>query len=420
MRDPKKAKGKAMVSIEGVDTTKMNREQLEIYAHRILEEMEREREERNFFQIERDKLRTFWEITRHQLDEARAQIRNKEREKEELAEKHDAELKLYKQKVKHLMYEHQTNLSETKAEYLAALKIAQDDHAAQENEIIKDKSESKKSQKEQGLAHMNEIRILKLLHSEKTNDMAKKFETEAAEMEQKYEEKLSNQYESLTLKHRMETTEVEERKNAQIAILIKNHENAFTEMKNYYNDITLNNLSLIKSMKEQMDAIKNNEERTKKQARELTAENEKYLAELKVARKSTFEFGRQLTNYEKNKQCLASTKRKLTTVVKDLQNLKWENEVLELRFEKCQSERDELQSRFVSAILELQQKTGLKNALLEKKLEKLYDLWEQREIDGRCSDASMDARSSSDKVATTKAEEKSQDNRKIKIEVQGR
>jgi hypothetical protein len=47
----------------------------------------------------------------------------------------------------------------------------------------------------------------------------------------------------------METTEVEERKNAQIAILIKNHENAFTEMKNYYNDITLNNLSLIKSMK---------------------------------------------------------------------------------------------------------------------------------------------------------------------------
>jgi len=58
-----------------------------------------------------------------------------------------------------------------------------------------------------------------------------------------------------------------------------------------------------------MDAIKNNEERTKKQARELAVENEKCLAELKVARKSTFELGHQLTNYEKNKQCLAvSTK----------------------------------------------------------------------------------------------------------------
>lgn len=64
-----------MDTVDGVDTTKMNREQLEIYAHKILEELEREREERNFFQIERDKLRTFWEITRHQLDEARATIR---------------------------------------------------------------------------------------------------------------------------------------------------------------------------------------------------------------------------------------------------------------------------------------------------------------------------------------------------------
>lgn len=89
--------------------------------------------------------------------------RNKEREKEELAEKHEAELKLYKQKVKHLMYEHQTNLSETKAEHLVALKLAQDDHVVQENELIQDKTKLKKMQKQQELAHMNEIRALKLV-----------------------------------------------------------------------------------------------------------------------------------------------------------------------------------------------------------------------------------------------------------------
>lgn len=81
------------------------------------------------------------------------------------------------------------------------------------------------------------------------NDRTKKFESEALELEEKYEEKLSSQYESLTSKHRMEITEAEERKNAQIANLTRNHEDAYTEMKNYYNEITLNNLSLIKSMK---------------------------------------------------------------------------------------------------------------------------------------------------------------------------
>ncbi|XP_015600948.1 dynein regulatory complex subunit 4 isoform X2 [Cephus cinctus] len=376
---PKKAKGKTMDSVDGVDTSKMNREQLELYSHKILEEMEREREERNFFQLERDKLRTFWEITRHQLDEARATVRNKEREKEELSEKHDAELKLYKQKVKHLMYEHQTNLSETKAEHMVVLKLAQEDHAAQENEFIKDKKDLKKMLKEQELAHMNEIRALKLQSAEEMSIIMKKFEAEAVELEQKYEQKLANQYESLTLKHKMEMTEVEERKNMQIANLMKNHEKAFIEMKSYYNDITLNNLSLIKSLKEQMEVMKNHEERMKKQVRELSSENKKFSADLKIAQEQVTENSRQLVNYEKDKVCLANTKRRLTQTLKELENLKWENEVLELRFEKCQGERDELHSRFVSAILELQQKTGLKNVLLEKKLEKLSDLLEQRE-----------------------------------------
>ena len=40
--------------------------------------------------------------------------------------------------------------------------------------------------------------------------------------------------------------EVEERKNAHIADLMARHRRAFEEIKNYYNDITHNNLDLIK------------------------------------------------------------------------------------------------------------------------------------------------------------------------------
>lgn len=77
----------------------------------------------------------------------------------------------------------------------------------------------------------------------------KKFESEATELEQKYEQKIASLYESLMLKHRTEIVETEERRNLQISTLINNHEKAFTDIKNYYNDITLNNLSLIKSLK---------------------------------------------------------------------------------------------------------------------------------------------------------------------------
>jgi hypothetical protein len=46
--------------------------------------------------------------------------------------------------------------------------------------------------------------------------------------------------------------QVEERKNYHINELMKKHEKAFGEIKNYYNDITHNNLDLIKSLKEEV------------------------------------------------------------------------------------------------------------------------------------------------------------------------
>lgn len=48
---------------------------------------------------------------------------------------------------------------------------------------------------------------------------------------------------------------LQERKNGQINTLMKNHEKAFSDIKNYYNDITLNNLALINTLKDQVGVV---------------------------------------------------------------------------------------------------------------------------------------------------------------------
>lgn len=63
-------------------------------------ELEHEREERNYFQLERDKVSTFWEISKKELEDRKAELRNKDREMEELEERHQVEIKVYKQKVR--------------------------------------------------------------------------------------------------------------------------------------------------------------------------------------------------------------------------------------------------------------------------------------------------------------------------------
>ena len=61
---------------------------------RLREELDREREERNYFQLEKDKVHSFWEIGKRDLEERKAELRNKEREIEEAEERHQVEIKV--------------------------------------------------------------------------------------------------------------------------------------------------------------------------------------------------------------------------------------------------------------------------------------------------------------------------------------
>lgn len=73
---------------------------------------------------------------------------------------------------------------------------------------------------------------------------------------QSYEHKCDRLKEELELRLKVEIHEIEERKNQHINDLMRNHEEAFREMKEYYNDITRENLELIKMHKEKLVDIR--------------------------------------------------------------------------------------------------------------------------------------------------------------------
>ncbi|XP_025116147.1 dynein regulatory complex subunit 4-like [Pomacea canaliculata] len=371
--------GKAPTVIDGVATEEMSKEQLEEHISRLREELDREREERNYFQLERDKVNTFWEITKRQLDEKKAELRNKDREMEDAEERHQIEIKVYKQKVKHLLYEHQNNIAELKAEGSVALKLAQDVHGGKELDLRKDKRALKVELKEQELSHEEVIKGLKKTHDEHVTELRSDFERTAHEIEANYEKKMRTLRDELDLRRKTEIHEIEERKNGQINTLMKNHEKAFSDIKNYYNDITLNNLALINTLKEQIEEMKRKEERTERHMNDVIAENRRLTEPLQKAREEVDELKKELANFNQTKDLLRMTKGRLKVATENLNATKWELEVLEQRFHKIQEERDELYRKFVKAIQEVQQKSSFKNLLLEKKLTALADMLEKKE-----------------------------------------
>ncbi|XP_059713564.1 differentially expressed in FDCP 8 homolog isoform X5 [Haemorhous mexicanus] len=389
---PKKRGGKGAKGPTVVDALApedMSKEQLLEHMVRLRQELDRERQERNSFQLECNRIQGCWEITRRELEERKAELRTRDREMEEAQERHQLEIKVYKQKVKHLLHEQQENLTELKAEGVLSLRRAQKDHWEQEQELWKEKRSLNIRLNEQELANEAAITNLCLKHEEEMARLRSDFELQTKagpnphsfEMEAKYTRKMQALRDELDLRRKTEIHELEERKNTQISELIGNHEGAFGAIKNYYNDITAKNLTLINLLKEQVEELKKKEAVLEKEKADVMRENKGLTEPLQEAQELVAELQKKLVHYYRDKEALMTSKAHLKIAQKELKDLQWEHEVLEQRFSQVQEERDDLYQNFTKAINEVQQKTGFKNLLLERKLHGLLTLLEQKEVE---------------------------------------
>ena len=110
--------------------------------------------------------------------------------------------------------------------------------------------------------------------------------------------------EKLELRRKNETSAIEERKNAHIKQLMKDHEQEFSEIKNYYNDITHNNLDLIKSLKDEVAEMKKKEQADEQRMNEIHKEHTRMSEPLKKARADVEFLSGELTKYKKEKEDL--------------------------------------------------------------------------------------------------------------------
>ena len=70
---------------------------------------------------------------------------------------------MYKQRIKHLLYEHQDESTVKKTDAQVALKMAQTDHTASEGQLKVDKRALKVELKEMQIAHEDHMRALRMV-----------------------------------------------------------------------------------------------------------------------------------------------------------------------------------------------------------------------------------------------------------------
>ncbi|KAK9826877.1 hypothetical protein WJX81_002647 [Elliptochloris bilobata] len=348
-------------------------------------EKKREEELRNYMQLERDKIATFWEIGKHDAEDQRAELRNKDRELEELEERHQVEIKVYKQKVKHLLYEHQHALAVLKADGEAAVKQAGDEAAAREADLRRDLRTLHCQLREQEDAHGEAVRGLQLEAAKQVSKLRQEVEAGARGLAGRADKRLRMAREEAELRRRTELAEVEERKNTHIQDLTKRHEAAFAEIKAYYNDVTANNLDLVKALKEDAAELRKREAAADKLLAEVAAENRALTEPLAQAQKEVEALRSAVATQGREREVAAQAAARLAAANKQIKALEWSGEVQLQRLEQVQAERDKLAQRVEAAVVGACQAADANGLLAERRADGLQQALTQREAELRAA-----------------------------------
>lgn len=106
------------------------------------------------------------------------------------------------------------------------------------------------------------------------------------------------------------------------------HSRAFADIKNYYNDITHNNLDLIKSLKEEVKDLETEDRKDQLRLFEKRSENKKLSAPLKKMQEDVTHLRGELASYTKEKTEMRRVKAALAVVEGSTADVSWEYETL--------------------------------------------------------------------------------------------
>ncbi|XP_004082700.1 growth arrest-specific protein 8 [Oryzias latipes] len=175
---------------------------------RLQEELDRVREEKRNFQLERDKYQAAWSIAKEELEETEVRVRFKRRQTEEARERHRAEISDYQQRLKNMLAEQNNSVADLKKANVSSSLLLRNEITKREVELCREYEQLQAACRQRRFLKKASIRNLELKHQEammkmsrhyehKLRDMAEIFQIRRKNLVQDKESEMRNQLSSL-------------------------------------------------------------------------------------------------------------------------------------------------------------------------------------------------------------------------------
>ncbi|XP_017159359.1 growth arrest-specific protein 8-like [Poecilia reticulata] len=239
-RNKKSGKGKPSAGVDALSTEEMSKDQLEEQVVRLREELDREREERSYFQLERDKIRGMWEISRRRLEEAEAELRDGVRQRDEAAERHRVEITVYKQKLKHVLSEQHNAVCEMKTDAVSSSSLLRNRNGGSELDLQRQLRDLQAAGEQKTIREHNAAKELQLKHQAELMRLGNEYERQIHELEMSFLQRAHASTQAEDRKRRAAVSEVEQRMKSRMESLMEEHDRVLRKGEEYFSQIQRN------------------------------------------------------------------------------------------------------------------------------------------------------------------------------------
>ncbi|XP_075996449.1 dynein regulatory complex subunit 4-like [Genypterus blacodes] len=303
----------------------------------LREELNRVRGERNYFQLERDKILAFKQITERELEEGQAALKNIEKEIEEAEERHQAEIKVYKTKMRNLLVEEQKALSKLNTQRADTVEQAHTEQAQLEQQLCKEMSALQVR-----LLRDETLDKLKMKYNKEISETRDFYDKQLGEIETKNEKKFQVLQQELEHMTTNEIREFEDRVNGHINTLVIDNTEAFSDLRRMWVSVLRTDEAEKESLKKESEDKKAKLAADKKRLAEALLSNKHLLEKVEEVEKEVVKHQTKLQWQETDRKLLVKTRALLKLKLKTVEERKRERDVLQQKLREIQQERDEL------------------------------------------------------------------------------
>nr|XP_057932191.1 dynein regulatory complex subunit 4-like [Doryrhamphus excisus] len=378
-RKKKVGKGKTSAVVDVLSTQEMSKEQLEEHIIRLREELDREREERSFFQLERDKIQSFWEVCKRNLDETKAELRNRSREQEEAEERHRVEITVYKQKLKHVLSEQHSAEVEMKMDGGASAWLTRKRHTEAELNLRTQSQNVQTDAREKQRNSNKNIQELKLKHQVELMELSNNYNRRLTEAEVKHHRKMEQMRQAESDRTQAAISQLEDNMSQRLKVLMDQHNRNFRGAEEFYSATQSKLLADHKVLQEDLAKAKKQQVRVDRKLSEAQEQNKHLQESLQEAQQKLPELREQLEGHKQAWSEQVACASRVKRLEQQLSDINLERDMLLQAFTQVEEERDALLKKQTEVLLDVQQRSGLKEMLLDRKLALLTDSVDKKE-----------------------------------------